>query len=95
MLSIITVVYHGEVKIAHGMSKNMFTNKNGELHHIVGNHENNPEHEVDGAKESIRCKDLEGKCHKLFLKFSCCTERVLQVSSGHPSRHSHTTERDG
>ena len=41
LLSIITFVYHGEVKIADGMSKNMFENKNGKLHHIVGNHENN------------------------------------------------------
>ena len=40
-LSIITFVYHGEVKIAHGMSKNMFENRNGKLHHIVSNHENN------------------------------------------------------
>ena len=41
LLSIITFVYHGEVKIAHGMSKNKFENKNGKLHHIVNNHENN------------------------------------------------------
>ena len=41
LLSIITFMYHGEVNIAHGMSKNMFANINGELLRIVGNHENN------------------------------------------------------
>ena len=41
LLSIITFMYHGEVNIAHGMSKNMIANKNGELLRIVGNLENN------------------------------------------------------
>ena len=34
-------MYHGEVNIAHGMSKNKIANENGELLRIVGDLENN------------------------------------------------------
>ena len=47
------------------MSKNKFANKNGELHQIVGNHENNLEHEVDGAKEAL---DDEAAEHENILR---------------------------